>query len=104
MHQKSIITIKTLGTMRQISLNKLGERINEELSYNSSIEQIKVTYCCPVFMGGYKKEGSQMFAVSTEDVVKAIRKRGSKIAIGKVDTAYTEEDFRYTLFIDIVEL
>lgn len=45
-----------------------------------------------------------MFAVSSEEVVKAVRERGSKIAIGKVDSAYTDEDFRYTLFIDIIEL
>jgi hypothetical protein len=36
--------------------------------------------------------------------VKAISERGSKIAIGKMDAAYAEDDFRITLFIDIVEL
>jgi len=55
-------------------------------------------------MGGYKKEDTQTFSADADEVVKAIYERGSKIAIGKMDAAYTEDDFRMTLFIDIVEL
>ena len=90
--------------MKHISLSQLEKRISEELFYNRSIEQIKVTFCCPVMMGGYKKEETKMFGAWTDEVVKAVEERGRKIAIGKIDTAYTDGDFRYTLFIDIVEL
>ena len=55
-------------------------------------------------MGGYKKENTQTFCADANEVVKAVSERGSKIAIGKIDIAYTEDDFRRTLFIDIVEL
>ena len=89
--------------MKQITTNQLRKRIEEELSYYN-VEQIHVTFCCPVMMGGYKKEETQTFAVDADEVVKAVEDRRNKIAIGKIDTAYTDCDFRYTLFIDIVEL
>lgn len=89
--------------MKQITTSQLLERIKEEMSYDS-VEQIQVTYCCPVLMGGYKKENTQTFPADANEVVNAISERGSKIAIGKIDIAYTEDDFRRTLFIDIVEL
>lgn len=89
--------------MKKITANQLRKRIEEEMSYNR-VEQIQVTYCCPSLMGGYKKEDTQTFSADADEVVKAIYERGSKIAIGKMDAAYTEDDFRMTLFIDIVEL
>lgn len=89
--------------MKKITTSRLLERIKEEMSYDS-VEQIQVTYCRPVFMGGYKKENNQTFSADANEVVNAISERGSKIAIGKIDIAYTEDDFRRTLFIDIVEL
>ena len=89
--------------MKKITANQLRKRIEEEMSYNR-VEQIQVTYCCPALMGGYKKEDTQTFSADADEVVKAISERGSKIAIGKMDEAYTEDDFRMTLFIDIVEL
>ena len=89
--------------MKHITTNQLRKRIEEELSYYN-VEQIQVTFCCPVMMGGYKKEDTHTFAVDADEVVKVVEDRGNKIAIGKIDTAYTDGDFRYTLFIDIVEL
>ena len=89
--------------MKQITTNQLRKRIEEEMSYDE-VEQIQVTYCCPLFMGGYKREETQTFGANADDVVKAVSERGSKIALGKIDTAYTENEFRRTLFIDIVEL
>lgn len=89
--------------MKKITANQLRKRIEEEMSYNR-VEQIQVTYCCPALMGGYKKEDTQTFSADADEVVKAISERGSKISIGKMDAAYTEDDFRMTLFIDIVEL
>ena len=89
--------------MKQITANQLRKRIEEEMSYNR-VEQIQVTYCCPALMGGYKKEETQTFVPNTDEVVNAISERKCKIAIGKMDAAYTEDDFRMTLFIDIVEL
>ena len=89
--------------MKQITTNQLRKRIEEEMSYDE-VEQIRDTYCWPLFMGGYKREDTQTFGANADDVVKAVSERGSKIALGKIDTAYTENDFRRTLFIDIVEL
>lgn len=89
--------------MKEITISQLRKRIEEEMSYHE-VEQIQVTYCCPLFMGGYKKEDTRTFAPNTDEVVNAISERKCKIAIGKIDTAYTDNDFRRTLFIDIVEL
>ena len=89
--------------MKKITINQLRKHINVEMSYES-IEKIQVTYCCPSFMGGYKKEDTETFEVDVNKVVKAVSERGSKIALGKIYTAYTEGDFRRTLFVDIVEL
>lgn len=89
--------------MKEITISQLRKRIEEEMSYDK-VEQIQVTYCCPLFMGGYKKEDTQTFVPNADEVVNAISERKGKIAIGKIDIAYTEKDFRRTLFIDIVKL
>jgi len=89
--------------MKEITISQLRKRIEEEMSYDN-VEQIQVTYCCPLFMGGYKKEETQTFVPNSYEVVNAISDRKCKIAIGKIDTGYTEKDFRRTLFVDIVEL
>lgn len=89
--------------MKQITINNFRKRIEEKMSYDK-VEKIQVNYCCPVFMGGYKIEDKQTFGVDVDEVVNAISERGSKIALVKIDTAYTESDFRRALFIDIVEL
>ena len=89
--------------MKEITTSQLRKRIEEEMSYDK-VEQIQVTYCCPLFMGGYKKEETQTFVPNADEVVNAISERKGKIAIGKIDTAYSDNDFRRTLFIDIVKL
>lgn len=89
--------------MKQITVDCLRNRIEEEMSYDK-VEQIQVTYCCPAFTGGYKKEVKQTFPANADEVVNAVANRNSKIALGKIDAAYTEGDFLRTLSIDIIEL
>ena len=90
--------------MKRISIKQLRRHIEEELHFDSSVEQIQVTFCCPSFMGGYKKESTQTIGVNPDEVVNTIAERGNKIALGKINTAYNDDNFKRTMFLDIVEL
>jgi hypothetical protein len=89
---------------KQVTIDQFRKVLTEEIAQRQP-EQVKVSYCCPIFLGGYTRDGSDMFSTDIEEIIAGVSKHVSEITtIVKIDSAYLDRDElpRYTLFIDIL--
>ena len=89
---------------KQVTIEQFRKVLSEEIAQRKP-EQVKVSYCCPIFLGGYTRDGSDTFSTDIEEIVATVSKHiNGSATIVNIDSAYLDRDElpRYTLFIDIL--
>ena len=87
---------------KQVTIDQFRKVLVEEIKY-ATPEKVKVSYCVPMFLGGYKREGSDTFSTDIEEIIAGVSKHANgNVTVVKTDSAYDGDFGPYTLFIDVL--
>ncbi|MDD6017189.1 MAG: hypothetical protein PUC18_13110 [Prevotellaceae bacterium] len=87
---------------KQVTIEQFRKVLAEEIKY-ATPEKVKVNYCTPMFLGGYKRDTSDKFGADIEEIIAGVSSHSNgSITIVKTDSAYDGDFGPYTLFIDIL--
>ena len=89
---------------REVTMEQFRKVLAEEIAERSgAVEKVKVNYCTPMFLGGYKREGTDTFSTNVEEIIAGVSKHANgNIAVVKTDSAYDGDFGPYTLYVDIM--
>ena len=87
---------------KNLTKEQFVKKLQEEI--DKDIEQVEVTYCCPLFLGGYKREDTHTFPTDIESIANSVNDRcKGGINIAKITTGYKGYELpRWTLFVDVI--
>ena len=87
---------------KELTIEQLRKVLAEEMLY-AEPEKVKVNYCTPILLGGYKREGSDTFNADVEAIIAGVSKHANgSVTIVKTDSGYDGDFGPYTLFVDIL--